>query len=248
LLSSLLPFLQKFVVYSVSHLVISSQVADHRSIRPSGFSMLLHSHSTSPPPLSHSPRESTAASTPISTPPLQQPASPQFGRYQDPSAGHLHSGHRKPHQLVGSRLIDSDVLFEDAGDCSFSLFPESPQLHSALQAMAQTAAPLDIQTPPRFGSNSPQNTSNLTAALKAEANRDSSATPSQLNPYGYDTQRPGMSERHPSVTMLGSSYYGNGARPISMKDRPRRESTNMGSLAGGMSWGGVSVGSWIRDE
>jgi transcription factor SFP1 len=49
--------------------------------------------------------------------------------------------------------------------------------------------------------------------------------------------------------MLGSSFYGNGARPISMKDRPRRESNNgMGSFAGGMSWGGVSVGSWIRDE
>jgi len=33
-----------------------------------------------------------------------------------------------------------------------------------------------------------------------------------------------------------------------MMDRGRRESTNMGSFAGGMSWGGHSVGSWIRDE
>jgi transcription factor SFP1 len=33
-----------------------------------------------------------------------------------------------------------------------------------------------------------------------------------------------------------------------MKDRPRRESNQMGSFAGGMSWGGVSMGSWIRDE
>jgi transcription factor SFP1 len=70
-----------------------------------------------------------------------------------------------------------------------------------------------------------------------------------LTANGFDFQRPGMGERNPSISMLGSSFYGNGARPISMKDRPRRESNNgMGSFAGGMSWGGVSVGSWIRDE
>ncbi|ESZ98760.1 hypothetical protein SBOR_0866 [Sclerotinia borealis F-4128] len=43
------------------------------------------------------------------------------------------------------------------------------------------------------------------------------------------------------------------AKPISMNnpnrnnDRPRRESL-AGSLVGAMSWGGVSVGSWIRDD
>ena len=42
-----------------------------------------------------------------------------------------------------------------------------------------------------------------------------------------------------------------GSKPISMngpgRERQRRESV-AGSLVGGMSWGGVSVGSWIRDE
>lgn len=33
----------------------------------------------------------------------------------------------------------------------------------------------------------------------------------------------------------------------SNREKPRRESL-AGSLVGGMSWGGVSVGSWIRDE
>ncbi|OWY58518.1 c2h2 transcription factor [Alternaria alternata] len=208
-----------------------------------------------PPPLSHSPRESTAASTPISTP-VEQPSSPHFGRgKKDPSAGLSNLWHRKPQELVASHQPSEDVLFEDAGDCSFPLFPEEPQLHSGFADMA-TASPIDIQTPPRYGSNSPQNqTSNLTSALRqqAEAQPDNmSTTPGLLNPNNFDFtngQRPSMSERHPSISMLGSSFYGNsGARPITMKDRGRRESTNMGSFAGGMSWGGHSVGSWIRDD
>jgi transcription factor SFP1 len=209
----------------------------------------LDSHETTPPPLSHSPRESTAASTPITTP-VEQPGSPHFGRPKDSSGNLFRSWHRKPHELVVGHLPDNELLFEDAGDCSFPLFPESPRQHSGLRNMAQTASPIDIQTPPRYGSHSPQHqTSNLTSALReAEANRDMSSTPNLLNPLGFEFQRPGMGERNGSTSMLGSSFYGSGARPISMKDRPRRESNQMGSFAGGMSWGGVSVGSWIRDE
>ena len=44
------------------------------------------------------------------------------------------------------------------------------------------------------------------------------------------------------------SRHGSGAQPISMnRDKPRRESL-AGSMVGGMSWGGVSVSSWVRDE
>ncbi len=49
--------------------------------------------------------------------------------------------------------------------------------------------------------------------------------------------------------MLGTTPYG--ARQIPMNGRlERRESTyNMSnSLVGGMSWGGISMGSFIRDE
>jgi transcription factor SFP1 len=121
--------------------------------------------------------------------------------------------------------------------------------------MAQTAAAIDITAPPRFGSNSPQNqTSNLTSALReAGANRHLSATPNLYNASGADlrTERPSLGGRQDSssnLNGLGSSFYGSAARPISMKDRGRRESNTMGSFAGGVSWGGVSVGSWIRDE
>jgi transcription factor SFP1 len=115
--------------------------------------------------------------------------------------------------------------------------------------MAQPSPPIDIATPPRFGSNSPQNqTSNLTSALRAEAgaSRNGDAPPLQHN--GAEFQRPSLGARNDSLGGLGGSFYGSGARPISMKDRPRRESNTMNSLVNGLSWGGVSVGSWIRDE
>lgn len=212
-----------------------------------------------PPPLCYSPitsdrgRESTADTTPISTP-VEQQASPHFGR-QKKDRDLYFSWHRKPHELGSAprQLLEPDLLFEDAGDCSFPLFPESPPRHDSLRDMAQAASPIDI-TPPRFNSSSPQNqTSNLTFALReAGATRDLSITPNQQHAAGVDFLeggRPSISGRHGSVSNgLGSSFYGSGARPISMKDRPRRESNTMGSFAGGMSWGGVSVGSWIRDE
>ncbi|KAF2268193.1 hypothetical protein CC78DRAFT_551442 [Lojkania enalia] len=213
-----------------------------------------------PPPLYYSPiasdrgRESTADSTPVSTP-IEQPTSPHFGR-QKRDRDLYFSWHRRPRNLAAAsslQLPESDLLFEDAGDCSFPLFPESPPRHRPVRDMAQAASPIDIATPPRFNSSSPQNqTSNLTSALReANSNRDLSATPNHVHAIGNEFRdgRLSIGGRHDSISNgLGSSFYGSGARPISMKDRPRRESNTMGSFAGGMSWGGVSVGSWIRDD
>ena len=60
------------------------------------------------------------------------------------------------------------------------------------------------------------------------------------------------SGRHDSISMSGlTPQYGSGAVPISVngsgRNMPRRESM-AGSMAGGMSWGGVSMSSWVRDE
>jgi transcription factor SFP1 len=212
-----------------------------------------------PPPLCYSPiasdrgRESTAESTPLLTP-VEPAHSPQFGRAKKDRDLYF-SWHRKPYELCrgAEQLLDSDLLFEDTGDCSFPLFPDTPPQPSPFPEMAQAASPIDI-TPPRFNSQSPQNqASNLTFALReAEANPiPASATPTQSHAAVTDflDHRPSLGGRHGSMSNgLGSSFYGSGARPISMKDRPRRESNTMGSFAGGMSWGGVSVGSWIRDD
>ncbi|KAF2785552.1 hypothetical protein K505DRAFT_261841, partial [Melanomma pulvis-pyrius CBS 109.77] len=214
-----------------------------------------------PPPLCYSPitsdrgRESTADTSPISTPVDQPVSSPQLARFSKDSQLYF-SWARKPHELGASSrnsLSESDLLFEDAGDCSFPLFPESPPPQRPLQDMAQTASPIDITSPPRFNSTSPQNQpSNLTFALReAGTTRDLSFTPGHTSTNGADARdaRLSIGARHDSTSNgLGSSFYGSGARPISMKDRPRRESNTMGSFAGGMSWGGVSVGSWIRDD
>ncbi|EKG18163.1 Zinc finger C2H2-type protein [Macrophomina phaseolina MS6] len=111
--------------------------------------------------------------------------------------------------------------------------------------MAALDGPVDI-TIARQNSTSPRNqTSTLSAALQGAAAQPI-ATPTSA-PRSGNESRLSVGGRQDSLSHVGS-YYGTGARPISMKDRPRRESTTAGSLLNGMSWGGVSVGSWIRDD
>lgn len=117
--------------------------------------------------------------------------------------------------------------------------PTPPQDFDGLTM--QITSPINIATPTRNASNSPSSQGKQTAA----------------NYYRVDDSRT-------SAMMSGSTLDPNtgrprqdsfaGAKPISMNNpnrsidaRPRRESL-AGSLVGGMSWGGVSVGSWIRDE
>lgn len=124
--------------------------------------------------------------------------------------------------------------------------------------MAERTSPIDIATPSRHGSASPhvQQTSNLTTALHSTTGNESRQT-SAMN-IGGATSKAFTAVFGRSDSMGGSnsglwtgSHYGTGAQPMSMnipnREHPRRESL-AGSLVGGMSWGGVSVGSWIRDE
>ena len=202
-----------------------------------------------PPPLHFSPatsdrdRSSTAEPTPIGTP---IGFSAPYTRRSEREKDLLFSWHRKPGDIyayTSSAYADSELLDTDLEDSPFPLFGQSPP-----QGMAR---PFDIAT--RNSPPSPRNsqTSNLTSALHATTgNGPPSSTAMNMNggksrPYNF--ARP----ESENGNVPFSTQYGSGAQPIAMngssRERPRRESLG-GSLVGGMSWGGVSVGSWIRDE
>ena len=111
--------------------------------------------------------------------------------------------------------------------------------------MPGTASPIDIATA-RQSSSSPRNQqSNLTSQLqqpRINIHNDSSADRISES----DAVEKGRQE---SVGMLGTTPFG--ARSIPVKDGQRRGSNNngqSGSLMNGMSWGGISMGSFIRDD
>ena len=136
--------------------------------------------------------------------------------------------------------VDSSLVDPDFDEYTFPQFGASPRGHS----MAIGAAPNDNitirQTSTSTRGNQP---SDLTAGLrKAESSQTNSVHPTVM-----EGPRPSLAVPESS----DMSRFENGARPISMKGRPmdknRRESLAQ-SLGMGMSWGGASVGSWIRDE
>jgi transcription factor SFP1 len=205
--------------------------------------------SETPPPLHYSPpssdhdRFSTRETTPIGTPAgFGFPSSRKAERERDL----YFSWYRKPTDEASSAIyFDSTALEPDFDDPTFPLFPSSPPERT----MEGPNSPIDISSRQTSVSPPGQQASNLTSAL----------------------QRAGMGERLGSIAnftgpstaafkanlvrkdSIGASMaqWGNGTKPITVagsnREKPRRESL-AGSLVGGMSWGGVSVGSWIRDE
>ena len=140
-------------------------------------------------------------------------------------------------------FADSTLLDSELEDCLFPLFGQSPPCES----MAGGTAPIGIAI--RHDSASPRH-SNLTSALQHTSGNE--IRQSELM-VGHGTNKMGSS-RHDSISMSGLTpqYYSSGAVPISMnnagRQQQRRESNAAGSMMGGMSWGGVSMSSWIRDE
>lgn len=108
--------------------------------------------------------------------------------------------------------------------------------------MTTTSSPINIATPTRNSSSSPSSQGNQNNSNYLDHDSRTSAR-IMTTGTGFDDNM-GRSRQESFAA----------AKPISMNnpnrnhlDRPRRESL-AGSLVGGMSWGGVSVGSWIRDE
>lgn len=197
-------------------------------------------YSESPPPLHHSPgtsdkdRFSTRDSTPVSTP---VGFSPSIARRLAKDKDHLWPWHKKSSD--SSLHLDSTLLEPDFDEPLFPLFEDS----SSAKGMAGAASPINIAT--RQASSSPRGhqASNLTTALQGAG----------LPPTAQDADMPiEATSRRPSSMGNSLSQWGDGTKPISfggsgMGNRARRESL-AASLTNGMSWGGVSVGSWIRDE
>ncbi|KAL3471977.1 hypothetical protein BJX99DRAFT_12796 [Aspergillus californicus] len=115
--------------------------------------------------------------------------------------------------------------------------------------MTNMATPIDIATRQTSVSPPGQQASNLTSALQRAGNTERTGSISNANGIGISMFKPPVPRKDSIGTAAGQ--WGSGTKPISMsnsnRDKQRRESL-AGSLVGGMSWGGVSVGSWIRDD
>ena len=137
-----------------------------------------------------------------------------------------------------------DLLFpHDDDDSTLPLFlSSSPQRPAA--KMPGPASPIDIATT-RQSSSSPRNQqSNLTSQLqqpRIDVRHDSSEDRVDDN----DMMGKGRQE---STGMLGSTPFG--ARSIPRNGQRRESNTNglSGSMMNGMSWGGMSMSSFIRDD
>ena len=200
-----------------------------------------------PPPLHFSPavsdreRSSTAETTPIGTP---RGFGAPLPRKTDKEKENWLAWHHKHSGLGGTAYVDSTLLDSDFEDTTFPLFNDPPPVLN----MASRTTPIDIATSSsRAASPRGNQTSNLTSALQStSANEarpttamDTSGTPGKSFAAfgGFGGATPGSQHSE--------------AQPISMnasnREKPRRESL-AGSMVTGMSWGGNSVGSWIRDE
>ncbi|KAL9610598.1 MAG: hypothetical protein Q9167_004700 [Letrouitia subvulpina] len=195
-------------------------------------------------------RSSTAETTPIATPKgFDAPYRRKSDKEREKDL--LFSWHRKGGGFASNTnsYVDSALLESDSEESSFPLFSDP----TADQAMDDRAASSNFLST-RNGTVPPHyhQTSNLTSALQSTTGNENRPTPA-MNISNAKGPGPNFGHRDSlNGGMAGSgSYYGSGAQPISMntsnRERPRRESV-AGSMVGGMSWGGVSVGSWIRDD
>ena len=194
---------------------------------------MFHSRDTPPPPLSHSSSLSEQSTTPstVTTASVSPPEQPQPHSHSHPWF------QRQKTSSAGTRLSLIDPDFDEN---TFPTFGATPTEESMAVETATNDSFTLRQTSTSPRGNQP---SGLTAALKSE---------SASNPT---TQTPRMEPPRPSLAVPESSDMSkleNGSRPISVK-RPntfnRRESLAQSVGMGlGMSWGGVSVGSWVRDE
>jgi transcription factor SFP1 len=199
----------------------------------------------SPPPLHHSPSPSdqSQSTSRDTTPVTPVGTGSSFGKKVEK---YCLPWFKKPIDVgrTTTRLcLDTALLAPDFDDNTFPTFGAPPPV----RGMASVAEPLDISL--RQTSTSPRGNqpSTLTSALQRSASEEKRKMANPLPETALNRPLPQM----PSNASDDFARFEHGARPITMQGRPndkaRRESIAQ-SLGTGMSWGGISVGSWIRDE
>ncbi|KAK5113939.1 hypothetical protein LTR62_003062 [Meristemomyces frigidus] len=200
--------------------------------------------SSQSPPALHFPvtREGSVDSEPVRTP--SSATLTHAGRKAYLEDDLLYSSAYALRGHATNELNSDDLLFphDDEDDPSIPLFESA----RPTQMAQDSASPIEIATS-RQSSDSPRSQhSNLTSQLQQPSisvRHDDAMNPPQIP---SESQYRGRQE---SIGMLATTPYG--ARSIPNKDGFRRESNAFagnGSLMTGMSWGGISVGSFIRDD
>lgn len=156
--------------------------------------------------------------------------------------------HRKasPGSDRPSNLYSESALLEsDPEDTSFPLFRKLPPKSD----MANGSNPISINIQRQNSTSPRQQTSNLTSALQS-TNGNEVRSAAMLVGGGASGKSAMPSGRKDSISMGGlTPQFGSSALPISGGGRSQgRRESGAGSLMNGMSWGGVSMNSWIRDE
>ncbi|KAG5300622.1 split zinc finger protein [Histoplasma ohiense] len=207
--------------------------------------------SETPPPLQYSPpssdhdRSSTRETTPIGTP--VGFAAVSKSRTAERDRDLYFSWHRKPAEHPNIGIFQTSALLEpDLDDSTFPLFPSSPPERRTMEG---PTPPINIVSRNTSVSPPGHQASNLTSALQRASTADRPAGAANSNvPSSIVYKANAVLKDSIGASM---TQWGNGTKPITVtgsnRDKQRRESL-AGSLVGGMSWGGVSVGSWIRDD
>lgn len=165
--------------------------------------------------------------------------------------------HKRQRQLPGVAIQDSAfsdfaLVVDDDDDEPLFAPPKSSSgsgsaRHSAM--MNTSSAPININSARWSGSTpSPRNhASTLTSALQEAGGATTLTQPGSVD-FGNGLSSGILDGSRGDTMMMGTSYLGSGAQPISMQNRTRRES-NTGSFINGMSWGPGSLpsSSWVNE-
>ena len=235
--------------------------ADPSRALPRSVKLDSRSTSTPPPPLHYSPassqleRVSSGESTPLSTPKGVGATAAAFPRKAERDRDLVFPWHRRAAGYGGGGpsvshhfYADSTLLESELGDDSFPLFETS--IGHGAGAVEMDGGVHGIGIPQHAPTSPRPNTSTLTSALQATSGNELRSTPGGSNAMSWG--KPAGSGRHDSISMSGlTPQYTSGAVPITghrnSNAQGRRES-NAGSIMSGMSLGGISMNSWIRDE